>query len=156
MSASIHTLHVVLAGAWLGGMVFTTTVVSPALKAMKWSEAERVRVRSAIGRQYARVGGANLLLLLIFAFLDGLAKGYGATLYAEYTLLLVLFGLVAVHGAYFGRKLVSLAEAEQRARSPKEAASFADGRRALQRVSSKISWLDLTVSAVVMVLAVNG
>jgi uncharacterized membrane protein len=145
-----------LAGTWLGGVVFTTAVVSPALKAMKWDEAERVRVRSVIGSRYARVGGANLLLLVIFAFLNGLAAGFGATFYAEYALLLVLFGLVAAHGAYLGRKLVNLAEAEQRAESPKEASSFADRRRALQWVSSKVSWLDLAVSLAVVVLAVNS
>lgn len=41
MGAAIHTLHVLLAGVWLGGVVFTTLVVSPAFKGMKWSEAER-------------------------------------------------------------------------------------------------------------------
>lgn len=97
-----HTLHVVLAGAWLGGVVFTTMVVSPALKAMKWGEAERVKVRSVIGRRYALVGGVNLLLLLVFALLDGLTAGFGVLLYAEYALLLALFGLVAAHGAYSG------------------------------------------------------
>ena len=67
LGAILHTLHVILAGAWLGGVVFTTTVVSPALKSMGWDEAERARVRSVIGRQYAKVGTANLVLLLGFA-----------------------------------------------------------------------------------------
>jgi hypothetical protein len=137
-------------------VVFTTAVVSPALKAMKWDEAERVRVRSVIGSRYAWVGGTNLLLLLIFACLHGLGEGFGPTFYVEYALLLVLFGLVAAHGAYLGRKLVNLAEAEQRAQSPEEAASFADQRRALQWVSSKVSWLNLAVSLAVVVLAVNS
>jgi uncharacterized membrane protein len=56
LDAIAHTLHVILAGAWLGGVVFTTTVVSPALKSMGWDEAERARVRSVIGRQYAKGG----------------------------------------------------------------------------------------------------
>jgi putative copper export protein len=38
----VHTVHVLAVGAWLGGVLFTTLVVSPALKAMKWREAERV------------------------------------------------------------------------------------------------------------------
>jgi len=38
----VHTIHVLLAGAWLGGVLFTTFVVSPALKPMKWGEAQRV------------------------------------------------------------------------------------------------------------------
>jgi len=105
LSEIFHVLHVVLAGVWLGGVVFTTAVVSPALKAMYWSETERVGVRSAIGRQYARVGSANLVLLLLFAVLAGFVKGFGALFYAEYVLLLLLFGLGAAHGAYFGRRL---------------------------------------------------
>jgi hypothetical protein len=101
--------HVVLAGVWLGGLVFTTFVVSPALKAMKWREAEMVAVRSAVGRHYARVGSLNLGLLLLFAALDGV---FGE-LCAEYALLLLLFGLVAAHGAYFGRHLAKLAGDER-------------------------------------------
>ena len=156
MSTVIHTLHVVSAGMWLGGVVFTIAVVSPALKAIKLSEAERVGVRSVIGRRYAKVGGATLLLLLVLALLDGLTAEFGAAFYAEYALLGVLFTLVVVHGAYFGRKLANLAEAERRAQSPNEAASLADRRRALQRVSSKVSWLDLAISVGVAVLAING
>jgi uncharacterized membrane protein len=156
LNTVIHTLHVVSAGMWLGGVVFTIAVVSPALKAIKLSEAERVGVRSVIGRRYAKVGGANLLLLLVLALLDGLTAGFGAVFYAEYALLGALFSLVVVHGTYFGRKLATLAEAERRAQSPNEAASLADRRRALQRVSSKVSWLDLAISVGVAVLAING
>lgn len=151
-----HTLHVILAGVWLGGVVFTMMVVSPALDAMKWPEPERVRTRSAIGKQYARVGNANLVLLLVFALLDGWAAGFGAFFYAEYLLLAVVFGLVATHGAYFGRRLSALAGEEQRAESPAKAAVFASRRRALQRVSSKVSWVGLAASTVVLVLAING
>jgi uncharacterized membrane protein len=141
---------------WLGGVVFTMAVVSPALKAMKWSEAERVGVRSVIGRRYAKVGGANLLLLLAFALLDGLTAGFGTAFYAEYALLGALFSMVVVHGAHFGRKLANLADGERRARSPDEAASLASRRHVLQRISSKVSWLDLAISVAVAVLAING
>jgi hypothetical protein len=61
-----------------------------------------------------------------------------------------------VHGAHFGRNLAKLADAERRAQSPDEAASLAGRRRALQRVSSKVSWLDLAISVAVAVLAING
>jgi uncharacterized membrane protein len=156
LNTAIHTLHVLLAGTWLGGMIFATAVVSPALKAMKWGEVERVEVRSVIGRHYARVGGVNLGLLLVFALLDGLIAGFGTFFYAEYALLLVLFGLVAVHGAYFGRKLANLAGAERKAEGTEAAASFAEQRLALQRVSSRISMLGMAVSVMIMVLAING
>jgi uncharacterized membrane protein len=106
----LRTVHVLSAGAWLGGVVFTAFVVSPPLKAMKWSEAERVRPK--IGNRYAKVGTVNLVLLPVFAVLCGFVGGFGALPYAEYALMVVLFGLVAAHGAFFGRRLRVLAEAE--------------------------------------------
>ena len=155
MSMVVHTLHVVLAGVWLGGVVFTTVVVSPALKALKWGEVERVRIRSVIGKRYARVGTVNLILVLVFAVLDGLLKGLGAIFYLEYVLLLAIFGLVAAHGVYFGRRLTRLVEAEQGAESAEEARVFVQERHALQKVSFRVSLLDILVSAVVVVLAIN-
>lgn len=154
MSAVVYVVHAVLAGVWLGGVVFTTFVVSPALKAMKWEEAERVRVRSKIGKQYAKVGSVNLALLAVFAVLDGLLAGFGAAFYAEYALLVILVGLVAAHGAYFGRRLRGLAEAEQRA-DREEARTLAGQRQDLQRLSLWVSRADLIVSAAVAVLAVQ-
>jgi uncharacterized membrane protein len=155
ISMFVHTLHVILAGVWLGGVVFTTAVISPALKAMKWGEAKRVTVRSLIGKQYARVGTVNLVLLLVFAIVDGLLKGFGAILYLEYVLLLVVFSLVVAHGAYFGRRLVQLAEAERHAESSEEARVFVQERYALQKVSFRVSLLNALISAVVVALAVN-
>ena len=151
----IHTIHVLLAGAWLGGVLFTIFVVSPALKAMKWGEAQRVGVRAAIGGKYARVGSANLVFLAIFAVVDGILGGFGALLYAECALILALFGLVAAHGAIFGRRLAGLAQAELGAQSTEEAASLARQRHGLQKVSKKVSWLNLVVSVAVVALAVN-
>jgi uncharacterized membrane protein len=151
----IHSTHVVLAGVWLGGIVFTTFVVSPALKALKWPEAERVAVRTAIGRQYAGVGSINLVLLALFALLDGALGGFGPALYAEYALILLLFGLVAAHGAYFGRRLAELARSERVAGSEEAARSIAERRRSLQKISSRVSWVSLLVSTAVMVLAVG-
>jgi hypothetical protein len=84
--------------------LFTTFVVSPALKAMKWDEAQRVKVRAVIGRRYALLGGVNFALLAVFALTDGIFGGFGASLYAECALLPLLFGLVAAHGAFFGRR----------------------------------------------------
>ena len=156
MSALVHTMHAVLAGTWLGGVLFTTFVVSPALAAMKWDGAERVLVRSAIGRRYAKVGTANLALLAIFAALDGILDGFTASLYAEYALLLTVAALVALHGAYFGKRLAELAAAEQEAQNPDTATTLAARRRSLQELSLRVSHLDLLVSAVVAILAVNA
>lgn len=156
MVAAVNTLHVLLAGVWLGGVIFTMIVVSPALKAMKWDEAERVSVRSVIGKQYAKVGTINLILLAFFAVLDGSLRGFGLSFYVEYALLIVLFGLVASHGAYFGRRLVRLAQSEKGAGSVEDARYFAAERRRLQRLSFGASMLDILVSVSILVLAVNG
>lgn len=156
MDVVIHTLHVVLAGVWFGGVVFTTFVVSPAFKAIKWSEVERVGARSVVGRYYARVASANLGLLLLFAAVDGLIRGFGVLFFAEYVLLAVLLGLVGAHGAYFGRKIAGLAAAEAEAESPEEARTFAMQRRALGRVSLRVSQVNLLVSVAIVALAVNG
>jgi uncharacterized membrane protein len=153
LDAIVHTLHVILAGAWLGGIVFTTTVVSPALKSMGWDEVERARVRSVIGRQYAKVGTANLVLLLVIALLEGAVSTFGAALYIEYALLAVLFGLVASHGAYFGRRLVELAEARKEAGASEKAQVLALRRRKLQKLSFGLSMLNIVVSAAVLILA---
>ena len=153
LDAIAHTLHVILAGVWLGGIVFTTTVVSPALKSVGWDEAEQARVRSVIGRQYAKVGTANLVLLLVFALLDGALSGFGPALYSEYALLAVLFGLATSHGAYFGRRLVELAEARKEAGDSEKAHVLTLRRRRLQRLSFGTSMLNILVSAAVMILA---
>ena len=153
LGAIAYTLHVILAGAWLGGVVFTTTVVSPALKSMGWDEAEQARVRSMIGHQYAKVGTANLVLLLVFALLEGALSGFGAALYSEYVLLAVIFGLVASHGAYFGRRLVELAETRKAAGNSEKGQMLALRRRRLQKLSFGISVLNILVSTAVMILA---
>ena len=128
-----HVAHVVLAGVWLGGLVFTAAVVSPAFGTMKWSESERVAVRSAVGKRYARVGSLNLVLLALFAVLDGVFAGFGVTFYAEYALLFLVFGLAAAHGAYFGRRLAELARAEREAGRQEEGRTIAVLRRSLQQ-----------------------
>src|SRR5215203_7406734 len=153
LDAIVHTVHVILAGIWLGGVVFTTAVVSPALKSIGWDEAEQARVRSVIGHQYAKVGTANLVLLLVFALMEGALSGFGPALYSEYALLVVLFGLVAAHGAYFGRRLVELSEARKEAGDSEKAQMLALRRRRLQRFSFVLSKLKILISAVVMILA---
>jgi len=60
-----------------------------------------------------------------------------------------------VHGTYFGRRLAGLAEAERGAESGEAAGDFAERRRSLQKISSRVSQVNLLVSVAVMVLAVG-
>ena len=71
-------------------------------------------------------------------------------------LLLLLCSLVAAHGAYFGRRLARLAGAEREAGSEEAAKSFAERRRSLQRLSLRVSQLNVLVSVGVMILAVGA
>ena len=156
MGTHVRTLHAVLAGTWPGDVAFTMFVVSPALQAMGRDGAERVLVRSSTRKQYAKVGGANLALLALFALFDGISGGFGAHLYAGHALLAGVAGMVAGRGAYFGKRLAALAAAEQNAPDADTAASFARRRRNLQKLSLRASRLDLLISAAVAVLAVNA
>jgi hypothetical protein len=60
---------------------------------------------------------------------------------------------VASHGAYFGRRLVELAEARKEAGNSEKAQMLALRRRRLQRFSFGLSKLNILISAVVMILA---
>jgi hypothetical protein len=60
---------------------------------------------------------------------------------------------VAAHGAYFGRRLKKLVEAEKSAGSEEEVSTLAERRRELQKISLRVSWVDLLVSLAVAMLA---
>jgi hypothetical protein len=72
----------------------------------------------------------------------------------------LLFGLVAAHGAFLGRRIATLAEAERGSTDVEEAASFARRKRSLQRLSLTVPWVNLavtaTVTATVAALAANA
>jgi hypothetical protein len=115
-----------------------------------------VKSGSSLFTGYARVGNANLALLLVFAVLDGLMQEFGLVFYAEYALMVVLFGLAAAHGAYLGRRLTLLAESERKATGTEEAAKIAEQRRSLGKLSVRVSQTNLVVSAAVAILAASA
>ena len=143
MNSILHIIHVLAAGIWLGGLVFTTVVVSPAFKRMKWSPAERVAVRSEVGRQYSKVARANLLVLLLAALDDWAVRGWSAVGWIEIGLIAAVIVLSELHAQVFAPRL------GQAARSGDEKAR----RRAL-RISVGVSMFNLLLSFVIAVLAV--
>jgi hypothetical protein len=112
------------------------------------------RAPKSVRTEILGVGTANLVLLLVFAIVDGLLREFGPIFYVKYALL-VVFGLVAVHGAYFVRRLVGLAEAERFAGNAEVARTFAEERRALHRLSLRVSQVDVLVSGTILALAIN-
>ncbi|MDR0358662.1 MAG: hypothetical protein LBJ87_04240 [bacterium] len=158
MAVFFHTVHAVLAGIWLGSLMFTTLVVSPALNRMEWGDRERVLVRARIGRQFLWLANPVLLLLALFLVLDGVASplptGRLVRLLVELGLVALVAGLAGSHGFFFGTRLRDLAAQEAQAPSG-QGPRFAAARRRLQRVSFGVSVLDLVASLAVAVLAVN-
>jgi hypothetical protein len=67
--------------------------------------------------------------------------------------LAVLFVLVASHGAYFGRRLVELAQVRKEAGESDKGRMLTLRRRRLQRLSFGISMLNVLISAAVVTLA---
>lgn len=138
IEAVIHTVHLLAAGIWLGGLVFTTTVVSPAFKSMAWTPGERMAVRSAVGRQYAKVANMNLAVLLIAAIIDAASRHWTAASLLEIVLAVVILILAGLHGLVF---------------APRLAAAVREDRTRLLRLSVGVSMLNLLLSVIVMVLA---
>ena len=140
----VHIVHVLAAGIWLGGLVFTTIVVSPAFKAMSWTPAERMAVRSAVGRQYTKVANPNLILLVIFATADAALRGWSMARGIEIVLAIIIANLAVLHGLVFAPRLGAAARENRH-----------DDRAKLLRLSIGISMLNLLLSFVVMILAIG-
>lgn len=143
MDALLHIVHVLVSGLWLGGLVFTATVVSPAFTRMNWTPIERIAVRSAVGRQYSKVARVNLTALLLAALADHAAHGWSIPAWTEIALVVLVFALSELHAQVFAPRL------GQAARSGDE-----NARRRALRTSVSISMLNLLLSLVIATLAI--
>jgi uncharacterized membrane protein len=138
-----HIVHVLAAGIWLGGLVFTTMVVSPAFKRMNWPPPERIAVRSEVGKQYTKIARLNLGVLLLVALADGAARGWSTQVQIEMALIVLISVLSELHARVFAPRL-GLA-----ARSGDETA-----RQSALRVSIIVSMFNLLLSFAVAILAI--
>lgn len=141
MNASIiHIIHFLAAGIWLGGLVFTASVVSPAFKRMNWAPTERIAVRSEVGRQYSKIAHVNLAILLLSAIFDASARNVW-----EIALIVFVCAISELHALVFAPRLGAAA------RSGNEIV-----RRKTLRVSIGVSVLNLVFSFVIAILAIGG
>jgi len=138
----IQVLHILAAGIWLGGLVFTSTVVTPAFKRMEWTPAERMAVRSVVGRQYSKVARANLGALLALAIIVFALRG-GAVALAETILVALSFLLAELHASYYAPRLAQAAREQAH-----------ELRQRLLRISISVSMFNLLLSVGIVVLAV--
>lgn len=141
----LHVLEGLIAGVWLGAYLFTTFVVSPALKSLPFTAAERIRTRSTIGRRYGKLAGPLLLIWLVVLLLQNTS----AWTLARLALLVVLAVAVGVHGYLIGSRMQALAEREV----SEEETTVAQDRTALQRLSARITPVSLVASLLLAVLA---
>lgn len=137
MLVFLHVLSVLASGIWLGGLVFTTVVVSPAFRQMTWSPAERIAVRSAVGRQYSKVARLNLLILVLAAAGHHFMIGWSGRAWLEVALILLVTALSELHALFFAPRLAQVA------RSGDSAA-----RATALRASISVSMLNLLLSLV--------
>lgn len=140
----LNVLEGPIAGTWLGSYLFTTFVVSPALKSLLFTDAERIRIRSTIGRRYGTLAGPLLLVWLVVILLQGFAVWTPARL----ALLALLAGAVGAHGYLVGSPMQALAEREVVGE-----AAVARDRAALQRLSARITPVSLVTSLLWAVFA---
>lgn len=140
----LSVLEGLIAGVWLGGYLFTSFVVSPALKSLPLSEAERVRTRSTIGRRYGKLAGPLLLVWLVVLLL----QGFTTWTFLRLALLALLIAAVGVHGYLIGSWMQRLAEREL-----SEDQSAAGERTRLQRLSARLTPVSLATSLLLAVFA---
>lgn len=142
----LNVLEGLAAGVWLGAYLFTTLVVSPALKSLPLTNAERIRTRSAIGRRYGKLAGPLLLVWLVVLLLQGTS----AWTLTRLALLAVLAVAVGAHGYLIGSRMQALAEREAVGEG-----TVAYDRTALQRLSARITPVSLIASLLLAVFALK-
>ena len=143
MNSFIHAAHILSAGAWMGGLVFTTVVVTPAFMRMEWTPQQRIATRSAVGRQYSKIARINLAILLLAALLDRASQGGSTQSLLEITFIVLAIVLAELHAQIFAPRL------GKASRSGDEVA-----RKHALRISISISMLNLLLSFVIATMAI--
>ena len=141
---ALFVLEGLIAGMWLGAYLFTTLVVSPALKQLPLTDAERIRTRSAIGRRYGKLAMPLLLLWLLVLLLQDFATDIALRL----TLLLALIVLSGLHAYVLGARMQQLADAEVATGETRT-----EERSSLARQSAYLTFTGLGLSLALAVLA---
>ncbi len=153
IDAAVLAVHLVSAVLFVGGSLFFWLVVEPASYALGLDEAARTAVIGRLARRFGRIT-TPLLVILVGTGLYN-ASWYlpsvgaltttvpGEVLLAKSVVVAGLIVLIYVHGAYYGPRIVRLAR-ERRY----------DELRALRRRSRAVSFANLALMLVVLVLAV--
>jgi len=115
---AIRAAHLIAAAIWAGGLIFLALAVGVARKTV--SERERIELFRGLGRRFAVLGGAALLVLIgtgtdmardrIPAWGDLTDTDYGETLFAKLVLVALVIVLTLAHSLVQGPALSRLRE----------------------------------------------
>jgi putative copper export protein len=154
---AVRALHLIGAAVWVGGLVFLGAAVGVARRTL--SDADRIRFFRALGRRFALVGGAALLLAIATGvdmasdrdvWGDLTDTDYGTTLLAKLILVGLVIVLTIVHSAIQGPALSRLRE--QAIARPEDQALATEIRRR-SALAGIVSMLNLLATLAILVLA---
>ncbi len=148
-------IHLFSAVLFVGGSFFIWLIVMPASHRFAKDESERTQIVGKIAKDFARITNPTLVVLVLtgiyntswylpsyqdlFAF-----QTYGEiVLFAKAVLVVALIILIYVHGLYYGKKIVRLAEERN-----------VQGLRAVRKKSRIVSYTNLALMVVILILAV--
>jgi len=105
--AVITWIHLVSAAIWVGGSLFIGVVLSPILKAMKFSLEERLQLMIRVGRRFNKIAVPSLIILIATGLYTSnallskpdllVATSYGIFLIIKIILVIALIIAFAVH-----------------------------------------------------------
>ena len=153
LDAAILYTHLVAAVLFVGGSFFIWLVVDPVSYQLAADESARTALIGRVARRFGRWTNGLLLVLVLtglynaWVYLGTPGTGWGSAaadvLLVKMGVVAVLIGLIYLHGAYYGPRIVRLARAGK-----------LDELRALRRRSRVISYANLALMLAVLLLAV--
>lgn len=153
VEAVVLWIHLFSAVLFVGGSFFMWLVVMPASHLITQDESERTQIVGKIAKAFGKISIATIVVLVLTgiynatwylsSFSDLLGTSGGIVLLAKTILVVVLIGLIFLHNVYFGKRIVKLAREKR-----------IDELKMLRRKSRVVSFTNLGLMAVILVLAV--
>ena len=155
LDIAILWVHLFAAVLFVGGSFFMWLIVMPASRLFAKDESERTQIVGKIAKEFGRITNPILVILILsgiynatwylpsFASLFSFDSYGSSVLFVKVVLVVILIALIYAHGAYYGRKISKLARERN-----------VEGVKAVRRKSRIVSYANLALMVVILVLAV--